>query len=827
MRSADVSNGERAVNGEPIADAWSTLIISGLRESPRNPSRLDGFRTSLAEALQLPPRAVAVKSIRSVSADMDNRIGEWRLRRPTLPIAVILLHTEREDKAKPELDAATEKAYGAIMSGLLGGGAFLLFTRTEKPIERWTLRRVVESVGSTVADQLRTFYPDLESIQVTRDDSAAEENVPNPTFVGGASPTGDERPVWIELTLSGHEHGGPGWEFGHCLWSPNRDSAGRNRYAIMREPRKGDRVLHFLDSTLKGYSEVLSECVEIEKEPPSPGQWAGMPPYYRIDLTNYRPVETEYSISKLLEEYGAALREDLTLNKPPRYPFYQEHTGTLRTVQGAYLTRCSKALYRILEREAGFLSPASVTGAPPLVGILPNTRYWTIAAGEGGRVWPIFKAESIISIGWDELGDLRRYHGQEALRAALSAKRPDGANPVNDSLACHQFTHVMKPGDWVLAKRGTGEVLGVGIIEGGYQYEAERDEYRNVRRVQWLAEGPWSLPADIRIPQKTLTDVTSVTKLLDAVLPHVGSPAPEPPPEPTFSVDEALEGLFLDREEFIGIIETMSRKRNVILEGPPRVGKTFIARRLAYALMGYKTPSRMEMVQFHQSYAYEDFVRGWRPTAAGGFALIDGVFLKFCRRAAKDPTRRYVFIIDEINRGNLSKIFGELMMLVEADKRGPEFAVPLAYTPDDAGPSEARFFVPENVYLLGMMNTADRSLAMVDYALRRRFGFVRLRPAFASPKFRAFLERRGVAESLIDRIVDRMQTLNADIVSDTKNLGLGFEVGHSFFCPQGTEENCGPDWYVAVVRAEVEPLLREYWFDDPSRVEKVVASLLA
>jgi 5-methylcytosine-specific restriction endonuclease McrBC GTP-binding regulatory subunit McrB len=239
--------------------------------------------------------------------------------------------------------------------------------------------------------------------------------------------------------------------------------------------------------------------------------------------------------------------------------------------------------------------------------------------------------------------------------------------------------------------------------------------------------------------------------------------------------------------------------------------------------MGQKDPRRVEMVQFHQSYAYEDFVQGWRPSAAGGFELHDGAFHRFCRKAAGDPDRKYVFIIDEINRGNLSKVFGELMMLIEPDKRGEAYAIPLTYAraPDD------RFHVPANLYVLGMMNTADRSLAMVDYALRRRFSFVRLRPEFESESFTNHLVEEGVPEDVVERIVQRMTELNRIIGEDSKNLGPGFEIGHSFFVPAEDEEGRDDTWYERVVRYEIEPLLHEYWFDQPERVEGQVAKLLA
>ena len=200
----------------------------------------------------------------------------------------------------------------------------------------------------------------------------------------------------------------------------------------------------------------------------------------------------------------------------------------------------------------------------------------------------------------------------------------------------------------------------------------------------------------------------------------------------------------------------------------------------------------------------------------------DGVFYLFCREAAANPDDRYVFIIDEVNRGNLSKILGELMMLIEADKRGSEYAVPLTYSPD-AEP----FHVPPNLFLIGMMNTADRSLAMVDYALRRRFAFIGLKPAFGTDQFSDFLLAAEVEEDLVSKIVDRLRRLNRKIREDRKNLGPGFEIGHSFFCPREEDELRDESWYRSVILREIEPLLREYWFDRPDQVDGEIKALLA
>lgn len=288
--------------------------------------------------------------------------------------------------------------------------------------------------------------------------------------------------------------------------------------------------------------------------------------------------------------------------------------------------------------------------------------------------------------------------------------------------------------------------------------------------------------------------------------------APSPPPS----------DLFINPARYAEALADWRRKKNLILQGPPGVGKTFIASSLAKEIAGPKAGDRIQFVQFHQSYAYEDFIRGWRPAEKGGFEIMDGLFFEFCERALKDD-QPHVFIIDEINRANLSKVFGELLMLVEGDKRKPEYAVTLPYRRKD---ETGKFYVPANVYLLGMMNTADRSLAMVDFALRRRFAFHTLSPEFGSSKFRAFLKAQKVDDITIGAIESRIGALNRIISADAKNLGPGFEIGHSFFCPQEALQRPSQDWYRSVVESEIAPLLREYWFEDGPLAERFIDALL-
>jgi 5-methylcytosine-specific restriction protein B len=291
-----------------------------------------------------------------------------------------------------------------------------------------------------------------------------------------------------------------------------------------------------------------------------------------------------------------------------------------------------------------------------------------------------------------------------------------------------------------------------------------------------------------------------------------------------FGVEDMIAaGVFLTERELNDIIDRLERKKNLILQGAPGVGKTFVARMLAYALMEEKDETRLRFVQFHQSYSYEDFVRGYRPLFDEGsaFGLQDGVFYRFCKQAEADPDHKYVFIIDEINRGNLSSIFGELLVLLEGDKRG--LAVELMYR----RPDEGRFAVPSNLYILGLMNIADRSLAVVDYALRRRFAFITLTPKYDSSLFQNWLTARGMKRDLVDLIVQRISALNKDIGGDAL-LGENYEIGHSFFCPGGEDFSAlDRTWYERIVQTEIVPLLKEYWFDNAKRAADARDKLLA
>ena len=282
------------------------------------------------------------------------------------------------------------------------------------------------------------------------------------------------------------------------------------------------------------------------------------------------------------------------------------------------------------------------------------------------------------------------------------------------------------------------------------------------------------------------------------------------------------DGCFLDQSTLERMLQQLKDKQNLILQGPPGTGKTWLAKRLAYALVGQKDDSSVRQVQFHPNLSYEDFVRGWRPQGDGRLELVDGPFLKLCDTARQDPDGEYVMVIEEINRGNPASIFGELLTLLEADKRDPNQAMTLAYSRDE----NERFHIPPNVYVIGTMNLADRSLAMVDFALRRRFAFFDLEPMLNDAWRDWVHEQSGIDGAFLDEVAQRVNALNEEIAAD-RNLGPQFRIGHSFVTPApGTSIEDPEEWFTQVVETEIVTLLHEYWFDDPQKVDDAKSALL-
>ena len=272
----------------------------------------------------------------------------------------------------------------------------------------------------------------------------------------------------------------------------------------------------------------------------------------------------------------------------------------------------------------------------------------------------------------------------------------------------------------------------------------------------------------------------------------------------TYTKSDFLDEVYMTEKRYENLVAVLRNKKNIILQGAPGVGKTFAAKRLAWSMMGEKDDSRIEFVQFHQNYSYEDFMMGYKPVE-DGFELKYGIFYRFCQRAANQPDKEFFFIIDEINRGNMSKIFGELLMLIEKDYRGTKAT--LAY-------NGLSFSVPKNLYIIGMMNTADRSLAMIDYALRRRFSFFEVEPGFDSEGFIHY--QNGLNNETLNELINKVKDLNREITLD-KSLGKGFCIGHSYFCGRDV---CTEEWLHSIVDYDILPMLSEYWFDDANKLQR-------
>lgn len=486
--------------------------------------------------------------------------------------------------------------------------------------------------------------------------------------------------------------------------------------------------------------------------------------------------------------------------------------------RGAFLWKLRDELNEALDQidlsAVNLYSKASAIGDDPV----STPHYWAYSPGEQGSMWEKFYRDGIMAISWQETGDLLEFDSKPEIRDRLKKEFGEDSTYNNAGHILWQFSREIKPGDIIFAKKGKTEILGKGIVSSEYIYDPEYDpEYTHIRKVNWTNNGHWSL--DFSLHMKTLTDITDfpqdvakIMSLFESDTTETGSD--EPVVEyPVYTEDSFLNDVFMDADSYHSLVSILKEKKNIIIQGAPGVGKTFAAKRLAYSIIGKRIPEQVMMVQFHQSYSYEDFIMGYRPSSSG-FELKKGAFYTFCKRAEEDSDNDYFFIIDEINRGNLSKIFGELFMLIENDKRGSRNKLQLLY-------SDEFFFVPENIYIIGMMNTADRSLAMLDFALRRRFAFFDLKPGFLTDGFISY--QRTLNNEKFNKLIHQVQELNEQITNDD-SLGEGFCIGHSYFCNIKREEMTNTK-LSNIVEYELLPLLKEYWFDEPSKVRQWADSL--
>ena len=418
--------------------------------------------------------------------------------------------------------------------------------------------------------------------------------------------------------------------------------------------------------------------------------------------------------------------------------------------------------------------------------------YWWLNASP--KIWSF----SDIAVGEEQSYSLYNDNGnkRKIFRNFLDAKAGDlfigyEANPVKQIVALGQ-----------IPRENDGESLPFMKTEG----LSVPIDYAQLKAVPELAE-----MEVFKNPNGSLFKLTpeEFEVIMDII--REENPVKTAPIVEKYTKEDFLSQVYMSEDRYDTLVALLKNKKNIILQGAPGVGKTFTAKRLAYSMMGKQDDSRIELVQFHQNYSYEDFIMGYKPVDEG-FKLTNGVFYQFCQTAANHPNEDYFFIIDEINRGNLSKIFGELLMLIEKDYRGPKAKATLAY-------SGTSFSVPENLYIIGMMNTADRSLALIDYALRRRFSFFEMEPGFNSEGFKKY--QASLHNETFDELIERVKELNREINNDD-SLGPGFRIGHSYFCGQ---KECTEEWMREVVYYDLIPMLQEYWFDDKQKLQKWENSL--
>jgi len=472
----------------------------------------------------------------------------------------------------------------------------------------------------------------------------------------------------------------------------------------------------------------------------------------------------------------------------------------------------------IAERQ---VQPAETAVIPGFTGTEKSTRpaaasvrrYWVYTPRECARLWDEFYKKGIIGLDWDALGDLKIYPSKEAVKQTMKARYGPERQYKNAGNTVWQFANELHAGDILYIRSSRSKIVGRGIVKSGYCLDESRSEYRNIRSVTWTHKGEWAI--ETPIPLKSLANITSFTgycRKLDEIV--AGSMNPETDDDApasnyaAYTREDFLQDVFMDGNTYDSLRSILMKKKNIILEGAPGVGKTYLAERLAFSVMGEKDTSRVKIVQFHSSYKYEDFIMGYRQTEEG-MSLTTGTFYDFCKEAEPDDSE-YFFIIDDINRGNIGEIFGDLLMLIENNKRGN--ALRLLYRNE-------QFSVPENVYIIGMMNTASHAPSMNDYSLRRRFSFFELPPAFASEGFQAYQARIG--NKKFDSLVQAVMEINQAITADA-SLGNGFLIGHSYFC---STDPIDDEWLNELTEHELIPLIREYWSGDPAKCKKWSAKL--
>lgn len=447
-----------------------------------------------------------------------------------------------------------------------------------------------------------------------------------------------------------------------------------------------------------------------------------------------------------------------------------------------------------------------------------KVKYYKISPGEGAWQWDECRNGGFIAMGYDEVGDISKLNFEE-----FAARRDNvlPAHPRWKAKGVNQVWHFrnIREGDYVVANHGTDRILGCGVVTGPY-YHVKDVERAHRLPVQWFDTTAHPIPQRkhwvktvIEIDAKEFGKVTQDKEMVQLAQPAEPSIADPPPPAPQPAAPPVQKYTLAELSRETGLDETtvqrweraIQRKGQVILYGPPGTGKTFAAERFARYLV--RDGGFTELVQFHAAYSYEDFIEGLRPTRQKDghltYDLIAGRFMDFCTRA-RQTSGLCVLILDEINRANLARIFGELMYLLEY--RGREIFLA----------SGRRLGVPENVRIIGTMNTADRSIALVDHALRRRFAFLPVMPSYEL--LRSYHTEHATSFQ-VEKLIQVLQKINTRINDPHYSLGV------SFFLRPDLAAQIEDVW-----RMEIESYLEEYFFDQPDhlndlRWEKVSGEL--
>lgn len=473
-----------------------------------------------------------------------------------------------------------------------------------------------------------------------------------------------------------------------------------------------------------------------------------------------------------------------------------------------------------------------------------NNEIWTFSPGEDADAWSVFKETGIMAVGWDEIGDLRQYKSREEIRKALLSHYGDdrflSGNITNETNVLWQFCHDIAIGDTVYVKSGTKTLLGMGTVCSEYAYNEHAEEYRHFRRVNWQKSGEWKIISGI-FTIKSLTKITaakSFCKILEDTIKAKEKPAEEtvlPKPAATTVPDRPSEEgslplpeseapihswtqkdfllkTFLNLEEYEVMNRLLLQKKTLILQGPPGVGKSSIAPELAYSIMGERNPQRILSAQLYPGYDFGRFVYNLHRESPQ-ISLTEGPLYGFCRRAEQSSESAFFLILDGLNQCDLSLLFEDLLPILHWKRRGEA-----VYFEN----GKIRLTIPENVYVIGLLDTVSRDPFGFEQGIRNLFPFFSIEPAYGRPQFAHYLARHGVEEGLVETINSRMIELNERIESDPL-LGKGFRIGHSYFCDC---EHLGEHWYEDIIRYEIGPMLYSYWQHEPAAADRMIDYLL-